>query len=510
VQGKTSVQFGVISIAVFTVIMLTLAIMPQTALQTQTDGLRQAVDEASRRHNQVLGLLAGPTVTVAGELPPTFKKGSEGDIAVLDARQQNTVVPDRLDEIQKDIKTAVDGAPEACPDAKAAAYLLMGQVQVAKAQYHLQSAKNASLQAVQAIVDIDTGILSIQKRLVNIKQIEPLTQTQEEATAKASEMKSGAQTKVAELQTAIAAQSTLITKLKIKRSGHLTTATKYSNDAGELRTLSAVAQREKQRELQEQSFAKEKLSNKAVVDAEVSQAKIDTANSAVAVMEIKLTSAQGAIVAATEVLKGFAGNRAAAKSELDKERRAMDTTCQEVAKNAGVLITICHKVDSEQASATQRYADALAMMTLLRKHASPSDAGAISSEAGILMGDAWASLEVVSLRQTVAATNARLKALWVTAELKGSSPESDKMAVFADKAKDSKDAAAKSYASAAALYEEATSNADRFKWNYMCRELQARRARHQLTGDADDQTRAELLKQQLEEMKGFPYVDNAL
>ena len=74
-QGKTSVLLSVISIVVFAVIMLTLAMMPQSVLQAQTDGLRQAVDSASRQHNQVLGLMAGPTVTVTGEFPPIFKKG---------------------------------------------------------------------------------------------------------------------------------------------------------------------------------------------------------------------------------------------------------------------------------------------------------------------------------------------------------------------------------------------------------------------------------------------------
>jgi hypothetical protein len=509
VQGKTSVLFGVISIVVF-VIMLTLVMMPQSALQAHTDGLRQAVDLASRKHNQVLGLMAGPTVTIAGELPPTFKKGSEEDIDVLEARQQNTVVPGRLDEIQNDIKTAVDSAPEAQTDTKVAAYLLLGQVRAAKAQYHLQSAENSSVQALQAIAAIDSGILSIQKRLANIKQIEPLIQTQEEATVKAGEMKTGAETKVKDTQTAISAQGALITKLQTERSGHLASATKYSNAAGELKILSVVAEREKQRDLQEQSFAKEKIANKAGLDAEDAQAKIDTANAAVAVMKIELTSAQSAIASATEVLKGFADNRAVAKSELDKEVLAMNTTGQGVAKNADALITLCHKVDSEQASATQMYVDAVAAMTQLRKCASPSDAKAIGSEAGVLMGQAQASLAVVPLRKTVAETNARLKALWVTSELKGSSPKSDEMTAFADKAQNNEDAAAISFAAAATLYKKATSKADRFKWSYMCRELQARLARHRLTGDADDKTRASLLEQELEEMKGFPYVDSAL
>ena len=54
------------------------------------------------------------------------------------------------------------------------------------------------------------------------------------------------------------------------------------------------------------------------------------------------------------------------------------------------------------------------------------------------------------------------------------------MAAFAVKAQDNKDVAAKSFAAAAKLYEEATSKADQFKWSYQRRELEARRARHRL------------------------------
>ena len=506
-QGKTSVLFGVISIVVFGVIMMALLMMPQSASQAQTDGLRQVVDLASRQHNQVLGLLAGPAITVAGELPPTFKPGTEENIAVLEARQQNTALPGRLDQLLKDIRTAVEDAPEARADAKVAAYLLIGQALVAKAQYHLQTAENAALQAGQTIGAIDTGILSIQKRLINIRQIEPLIKTQENVAGK---MKTDAEAEVTRLTSAIAAQGTAITKFQTERTERTAAATKYSNEAGELRILSAVAERDKRRELQEQSFVKEKLANKAGLDAEDAQGRIDKANSAVAVMKIELTSAQGAIVSATEVLKGFADKRAAAKVELDKEILAMNTTAQEVAKNADALIMVCAKVDAEQASATQQYAAALETMKQLRQHASPSDAEAISSEAGIFMGEAWTSLAVVASRQSVEATNARLKVLWTTAALKGDPPKSAEMTVFAGKAQDNKDAAAKSFAAAAKLYEEATSKADRFKWSYRCRELQARRARHWLTGDADDQTRATLIEQELEKMKGFPYVDSAL
>ena len=510
-QAKISVLFGAISIVVFGGILAVLVMMPQSASQAQTDVLRQAIDRASRIHNQTLGLMGGATVKVDGKLPPTFEKVEKGDekrITVLDARQQNTVIPKRLDELEKDLKAALDKTPEAREETKAAVHSLVGQILAAKAQYYLRSAENAEEQADRAMVAMDTGILSVQERLVNIRQIAPLTQTRETVAGK---MKTDADADVTRLESAIAVETSAITELQTARAKYLAAATEHSNKASELRTLSATADRDKKRELQEQSFIKENLANKAGLDAEDAQTKVDKAKSAVTMMNLGLTSAKARIASATEVLKGFTDKQAAAKRELDKETLAMNTTGQEIAKNAAALIVACGKVDAGQVSAVQQYAAALEAMKQFRQHSLDSSAEAIGSEAGILMDKAETSKAFVSSRQTVKAISARLKVLWETAALEGNPPKAAEMAAFAGKAENNKDAAAKGFSAAAKLYEEATTKADtRFKWNYQCRELQARRARHRLTGDADDKTRASLLEKELEPLKGFPYVDSAL
>jgi len=508
VQGKTSVLFGAISIVVVGVILAAFVLMPPSASQAHTDMLRKAVDRASRAHNQVLGLMASPTVKVDGKLPPIFRKGTEANITVLEAREQNTVIPGRLDELRKELKAAVDKAPEAQAEAKAAAYSLMGQIMGAKAQYYLQSAANAAVQAGRAIAAIDSGIVSVQERMTNIKQIAPLIETQETVAGK---MKTDAEAEITRLESAIATQTEAITKLETERAEHLATATKYSNEASELRTLSAIAKRDKRRELQEQSFVKEKLANKAGLAAEDAQTSIDRVKSAVALMNIELTAAKGSGESAAEVLKGFTDNREAAKGELDRETLAINKIGQEIAKNADALIVACGKVDAAQVSVAEQYAAALEATKQFQQHVPKSSVEAISSEGGVLMDKAWASVAVVSWRQSVEATSTRLKALWEGAALEGDPPKAAEMAAFAGKVQTDKDTAAENFAAAAKLYEEATSRADtRFKWSYECRELQARRARHQLTGDADDNTRANLLEQQLRELKGFPYVDSAL
>jgi hypothetical protein len=508
VQGKTSVLFGAISIVVFGVIIAVLTMMPQTVSQTQTDGLRNSVDLASRSHKQALGLLVGPTVKVDGELPPTFKAGSEDTITVLAEREQNTAVPERLEQIQKDIQTAVDGAPEALADAKAAAYLLLGQVHTAKAQYYLRSADNAVAQTAQAIVAIDTGILAVHGRLVNLRQIEPVTKTSVEAT---DTIKTDAdEASVKKLTDAIAAKKTEISKLETQRTAHTARETQYSNEAGELKTLSAVAEGKKRLDLLEDSFAKEKLANKSGLDAEDAQDDIDTATAAVAVMNIELASAKAAIESSNLVLKKFSGSREANKTELNKETLAINTIAQEIAKNADTLIAASSRVDAEHALATKQYADALAAMKQFRQHASPSDPEAISSEAGILMGAAQAAQAVISSRKAVEATAAKLEAIWQTAALKGSPPMIAEMTAFAGKTQGDEAAAAESLALAAKLYGEATSKAEKYRWSYQRRELAARLARHRLKDDSDDLIRANALKKALEGIKGFPYVDGAL
>jgi len=506
-------------ILVFVGIMAGLVMMPQSASQSQTDMLRKTIDRASRIHNQVMGMLAGPNVKVDGKLPPTFEKVKKNDkdeikqehldrITVLDAGHQNTTIPKRLDELQKELKASLDKTPEARKETRAVAYSLIGQVLAAKAQYHLRCAESAAVQAGQAIAAIDTGILSVQEGLVSIRQITPLTQTRETV---ADKMKTDAETDITRLESAITAQESAITELQTKRGELLATATKYSNEASELRTLSAVAERDERLKLLEKSFVQQKLANEAGQDAEDTQTKIDNAKSALAIMNLELSGAKLSVVSGTGVLKGFAGNRDAAKGELDKATLAINKTGQEIVGNVDTLMVACEKVDAEQASATQQYVAALEAMKQFRQHASASNAEAISSEAGVLMGKAWAFLSVISARQSVEATNARLKALWETAALEGTPPKTAEMSAFTAKTQGDKKAASDSFAAAAKLYEEATAKADtRFKWSYQCRELRARRARHWLTGDPDDKTRADLLEQQLEELKGFPYVDNAL
>ena len=125
-EGKTSDLLGAISIVVFIVVVALLVMMPQSSSLAHTDQLRQVVDEATRKHRQTLGLLAGPTVTVKGVLPPTFEPGNEENIALLGAREMNTAIPERLGSIEKDIRTALSDLAEASADAKASAYSLIG------------------------------------------------------------------------------------------------------------------------------------------------------------------------------------------------------------------------------------------------------------------------------------------------------------------------------------------------------------------------------------------------
>jgi chromosome segregation ATPase len=506
VQGKTSVLFGAISIVAVGGMLAAFAMMPPSDSQAQTDELREAINLAFRKHNKALGLLAGPNVLVDGALPPTFVKGNETNITVLSPRRQNTSIPGILDKLQSEIKSAIDKAPLAASDTKAAAYSLMGQALSAKALYHLQSAVNAAADADDALVAIDTGIVSVQQGLRNIRQIAPLTQEQETVAVK---MKSAAEAEMTRLKGEITKQESAITKLETDRAGFLAAQTKHSNEASELWTLSSATERQKRRDLQEQSYVKAKLANKAGQDAEDAQAKIDTARSAVVSMNIELTSAQSAAASAGGVLTKFAGNRAQAKENLDKATLAMNTTGGEIAKKADELIAACDKVDAEQATAAAQYVAALEAMKQFRQHASDSSE-AIGGQAGLLMDKAWAAVAFVSSRETVGAAGVRLKALWETAALDGAAPKAAEMTAFAGKAVAGKKAAADSFAEAAALYEKATTQAEKYKWSYQCRELRARRARHGLTGDAADETRAELLEQQLEGLKGFPYVDNAL
>jgi chromosome segregation ATPase len=505
VQSKRSVLFGAISIVVVGVILVAFVLMPQSASQAHTDMLQKAVDRASRGHNQALGLMASPTVTVNGKLPPTFDKGNEANIAVLEARQQNTVIPVRLDELRKELKAALDKTPKAKDEAKAAAYALMGQIMCARAQYYLQSAANAAVQAGQAMAAIDSGIVSIQEHLTNLRQIAPLTEAQETVATK---MKTDADDEITRIESAIATQTEAITKLETERAEYLDKAAKYSNEASELRARSVVAQRDERRELQEQSFVKEKIANKAGQDAEDAQTKIDQAKSTVAMLNIELTAAKSASDSAAAVLKGLADNRGAAKGELDRETLAINEIAKEIAKNADALIVACAKVDAAQVSVAQQYTAALEATKQFKQHVLKSSVEAISSEGGVMMDKAWASVAVVSWRKAVDATGTRLKALWETAALEGDSPKAAEMAAFAGKVQTDETAAAESFAAAAKLYEEATTKVNpRFKWSYENRELKARRARHQLTGDADDNTRADLLEQALRELEDFPYVN---
>ena len=505
-EGKTSVLFGAISIVVVAGIVALMTMMPQSASLADTDQLRQAVDTAARKHKLALGLLGGPTVTVGGVLPPTFKKGDEGSIAVLGARELNTEIPGRLDEIKKDLQAAVEQFPQASADVKAAAYSLTGQLHAAKAQYYQQSAGNAAEQTAEAIVAIDTEILSIQKRLRNVKQISPLTETQDNVAAK---MKTEAETEAARLKTAIEAKQAEIAALETKRAGQIAQATKHGNKASELWTLSAAAERQARRDYQEKSFAEAKLANQMALAAEDSQKLIDAGKSALESLNIELASAQGAIESASGVLKGFSDKRETAKSALTAEAATINAAGKEIAAKADAMIAACGKIEADVALAAKEYAAAAEAMKQCRQHASDS-ADSIGGHAGVLMGQAWSRLSVVSSRQSVAATAARIKSLWETAAIKGEAPKFAEMTAFAGKVDADKTTASESFAAAAELYKKATAKTDKYKWSYQCRELQARRARHRLTGDADDKTRASALEMQLESLKGFPYVDNAL
>ena len=505
-QGKTSVMFGAISIVVVIVILALLVMMPQSSSLADTDQLREAISQAARKHRQTLGLLAGPTVTVNGVLPPTFEKGEPDEIAVLGARELNSAVPTRLDTIKKEIDTAIGQCSEASADVKAAANLLLGQVLATKAKYCQQSAGNAGVQARKAMIAIDSGILSIQKRLNNVQQITPLIETQENSATK---MKSDADAEVTRLKSDIAAKEAAIAELETKWAAQIASATAHSNKASELKTLSSAAEREERRSYLEKSFTESDLANKAGLEAEDSQALIDTAKSAVKSMTIELAGAEETSTSAAGVLKGFSDNRDVAKAALDAETQAMNTTRNEIAEKVAALIAECEKMDAAQASSASQYVAALEAIKQHRQHSSDSTES-MGAEAGILADQAGASLTVVSSRQAVGAIAERLKAVWEAAAIEGDVPKAAEMAAFVEKVEADKTAAAEGFAAAASLLEEATSKADEFKWSYRCRELQARRARHRLTGDAEDQARATLLEEQLAEMKGFPYVDSAL
>jgi hypothetical protein len=509
VEGKTSVLFGAIGTFVFVGILLALVMVPQSAPQAQSDMLRKTIDEASRAHNQVLGLLAGPTVKVSGKLPPIFEKGSDENITVLEAGLQNTVIPERLEKLKEDITSALGKAPEARKEVKAAAYTLLGQVHSTKAQYYLQSVGNASRQIDKATAAIDTGIISAHEHLVRIGQLTPHTRS---SVTAADKMKSESQSDKKRIEGDITARTSEIATLQGKRSASLTAATTHANKASELQVLSAIAEGEKKRKLQEQSFAEETLAHKATQNAEDTQIRIDRIKSTLIILKIELTSAMTSGKSGAKMVDDFALTRKEAKAELDGETQAISAIAREIIANADALVTACDKAEADQASAIQQYVSALEAIKQLQKHASGSGLEGISGEAGVLMGRAWASLSLVSSRQAVAMTGERIKALWETAALKGTlSKTAGKITAFAGKIQSDKDAAAGDFATAAALYEDATGKMDsKFKWNYQCRELQARRARHWLTGDADDKARADLLKQSLEELKGFPYVDDAL
>jgi len=491
----------------FGVIMAALVKIPPSTGQAQTDELREAVDLANRQHTQILGLLAGPTLEVDGKMPPVFEKGTEETIRVLSRMEQNTAIPGRIDKLLKELKTAIDAAPEAAAEAKSAAYAVTAQLQAAGATYDIQSAKIASAQAERAMADIDTGIRAVQDRLVNLKQIAPLTQTQDNVAGK---MQADAKAKVESLGTAIAEKKAEIAQLQKDRAASLAAATKYSNEASELRTLSAVAQREERLRLQEDSFKKEKLANKAGLDAEDAQIKIDAGNAAVAMMTIEQTNAESAASSAAAVLAGFAKKRTDAKGKLDEATAGLNATGQELARKVDELIAACAKIDAGQASATQQYATAMEAVKKLREHASPSDAESIGTEAGVLVDRAWASLATISSRQAVGEINTRLKALWETSGLAGDSPKAAELAAFSDQADAQKTSAAADFAAAAKLYEEATLKSDRYKWNFQLCEYRVLKARFWLTEEAKDGNRAALIRQELEELKGFPYIDKAL
>jgi hypothetical protein len=506
VQGKTSVLFGAISIAVFIGIAALMVMMPQSSSLSDTDQLRQAVDQAARKHHQTLGLLAGPTITVGGTLPPTFEPGNNDNIAVLGAGELNTAIPNRLTEIRKEIQTAIDDFPAADGKAKGEAYSLMGQVHAAKAHYYRQSAENASAKANGVIAAIDSGILAIQKRLAIANKAAPMTKTQDSIAAK---MKSDAETKFGQLQTAIATKEAEMADLKTKRAAQSAAATKHSNQASEYWTLSAAADRKERRGLQEKSFEESRLANKASLEAEELQTQFEAAVAAVTSMTIEKTSAKEATESADGVLEGFAKSRGKAKSALDAETLAMNATGKDIAEKAAALIAACDQMEAGLAGVATEYGSALLAMKQYRQYTSNS-IDSVAGEAGILMGKALGARAVVSSRQSVASLGARLTAIWELASLDGEAPKSAEMTAFGEKIETDKSEAAKSFAEAATLYQEITDKAEKYKWSFMCRELQARRARHGLTGDAGDKDRATMLEQELEDMKGFPYVDAAL
>ncbi|MCP4379143.1 MAG: hypothetical protein GY794_23600, partial [bacterium] len=259
-EGKTSVLFSAIGTVVFVGILLVLLMIPQSASQAQSGDLRKAIDEASRAHTQVLGLLAGPTIKVGDKLPPVFEKGREDNITVLDAGQLNTVIPERLKKIKEDITGAIGKAPEARKEVKAAAYALLGQVHSTEGQYYLRSTANASRQIDKAVADIDTGIISIHERLVRIRQLTPHTRS---SVTAADKMKSKSQIDQKRIKGDITARTSEIAELQGKRGELLTGAARHANKASELQVLSAIAEGEKKRKLQEQSFVEETLAHKA-------------------------------------------------------------------------------------------------------------------------------------------------------------------------------------------------------------------------------------------------------
>jgi hypothetical protein len=508
VQGKISVLFGAISIVAFGVVMAAVMMIPQSAAQTQTNELQEAVNIASRRHVQVLGQLAGPIVTVGDKLPPNFEEGTEANIKVLGITEQNTAIPGIIDGIQKGLKDAITAAPEANAEAKAAAYALMGQVLSTKADYYLQSSTNASSQVKQLMSTIDRGILSAQRRLGNIKQIEPRTKVSEDNNA--AKMKSDADAKLGELKTAVAAQEAVIADLTAKRKVNIEDATKHNNDASALRTRSALAVGEDNLKLQEEAFAKEKLAISAALDAEDNSAKIDEANAALAMLNLQLKSAQSASDSAAAMLAEFATRRKEAKGTIGGEIQTVNAAGAELTKNAEAMMEMCGKIDAAQALAMTQYTSALEAIASMTENSDANDPEAISAKANILLGQAWASVSTLSLRQSVGATGVRLQSLWERLSIEGEAPKITEMAAFANTVEAGKADAGKKFGQAAALYQDATSKADQYKWSYQRRELQARKASHWLTGNADDQSRVELLQQQLSGMKGFPYTDKDL
>ncbi|MCP4379765.1 MAG: hypothetical protein GY794_26815, partial [bacterium] len=343
---------------------------------------------------------------------------------------------------------------------------------------------------------------------VRIRQLTPHTRS---SVTAADKMKSKSQIDQKRIKGDITARTSEIAALQSKRNELLSGAARHANKASELQVLSAIAEGEKKRKLQEQSFVEETLAHKSTQNAEDAQIKIDRAKSALVMLKIELASAQTSGASGAKMVDTFASARSEAKAELDKETQAMNATAREIIAGVDALITACSKAEADQASAISQYDSALEAMKHLQEQVSESDVYGVSAKAGVLMSKAWASLAIVSSRRTVATTSERIKTLFETAALKDTLPKTAGMTAFAGKMQSDKDAAAESFAAAATIYEDVTSKVDRkVKWSYQCRELQARRMRHELTGDADDKARADLLKEDLGELKGFPYVDEAL